>query len=282
MNPVYIGLGAWNNLSWTNRLYARSGGGEILAQYARFFNAVEGNVSFHGLPRKNVLLNWRRLTPEHFRFFFKFPRAVTHEKKLRGVRSDVSAFLSRLSAIDDRIGTLMIQLPPSFSPGHIQSLADLLQGLPTDFHYAVELRHPGFYTQRMASVLPLIDAGLCSLVTLDARAHKSQEAPQRGRPQSDGDRSQKVLTPLEVGAYPVIRFIGTVMGGNTALLKQWVRTFEAWLSEGRNPAFFAHTETDDQAPELAMQFHTELASSGLMNPSPPLKPQKSQMDLFDA
>jgi len=53
------------------------------------------------------------MTPPHFRFAVKLPRAITHDAALRGTRKLLRAFLDETAGLGDRLGVLLVQLPPS-------------------------------------------------------------------------------------------------------------------------------------------------------------------------
>jgi uncharacterized protein YecE (DUF72 family) len=57
--------------------------------------------------------------PEHFRFAVKIPKAITHEQKLHDVGWLLDSFLREVSGLGEKLGPLLVQLPPSlaFDPG---------------------------------------------------------------------------------------------------------------------------------------------------------------------
>lgn len=89
----------WANAEWRGSLYPPHAGSDgHLADYARVFSAVEGNTTFYsGAPRPETVAAWARQTPPHFRFCFKLPARLTHERRLVGVGSEVDAFLEALA-----------------------------------------------------------------------------------------------------------------------------------------------------------------------------------------
>jgi uncharacterized protein YecE (DUF72 family) len=66
---------------------------------------------------------------------------VTHEKNLVGCEEAAETFVRTMGLLDDRLGPLLLQLPPSFAVEGIGVLEDFLAGLPEGFRYAVEVRH---------------------------------------------------------------------------------------------------------------------------------------------
>src|SRR5262245_55999561 len=132
--------------SWIGRLFPPgTKHGDFLARYAEVFNTVEGNTTFYALPTPETVARWREQVPDTFRFCFKFPREITHDKLLVGAQAEVATFLARVAPLEHKLGTLMLQLPPRFGPGQLATLAQFLAALPAEFHYAVELRHDLFF-----------------------------------------------------------------------------------------------------------------------------------------
>ena len=62
-----------------------------LEAYARAFSTVEIDSTFYAAPRASVVEGWVRRTPDGFRFAAKFPKLITHDKKLDGARGDAEA-----------------------------------------------------------------------------------------------------------------------------------------------------------------------------------------------
>ena len=89
------------------------GEGEHLERYARRFPCVEINSSFYRPHRIETYARWAAMTPPHFRFAVKLPRAITHDARLRGVQKLQQEFLAQIAGLGDRMGVLLVQLPPS-------------------------------------------------------------------------------------------------------------------------------------------------------------------------
>jgi uncharacterized protein YecE (DUF72 family) len=89
---------------------------------------------------------------------------VTHEEKLVDVRSEAEGFVRTMQALEDRLGPLLLQLPPDFTVEGMGVLEGFLTALPKGPRYAVEVRHrswigsdlPGLLRERGAA-LTLVD-----------------------------------------------------------------------------------------------------------------------------
>ncbi|RYF80978.1 MAG: DUF72 domain-containing protein [Comamonadaceae bacterium] len=91
------------------------GAGSHLARHARVLNCAEVNTSFYRSHRSEVYARWAAQTPPGFRFAVKLPRSITHDLRLRGARKPLTQFLDEVSGLGDRLGVLLVQLPPSLA-----------------------------------------------------------------------------------------------------------------------------------------------------------------------
>ncbi len=131
----------------------------FLTYYSRIFNAVEIDSSFYGLPSTHTLQRWVASTPREFRFCLKMPRAITHNGVLLGVQTEMRQFVHRVQGLGDKLGVILLQFPPSFTVENVGALESLLMGLPPGVCYAVEVRHPSWYTSAKPGEEPML-AGL--------------------------------------------------------------------------------------------------------------------------
>ena len=87
--------------------------GTGLQRYATRFNAVEINTSFYRPHQRKTYERWAASTPTNFRFAVKVPKTITHERRLIDIDEPLARFLEECSALGDKLGPLLIQLPPS-------------------------------------------------------------------------------------------------------------------------------------------------------------------------
>jgi uncharacterized protein YecE (DUF72 family) len=113
MTAPTIAIAGWS----IRREHADSfdGGESHLQRYATRFNAVEINSSFYRPHKPATYARWAASVPEQFRFAVKMPRTITHNKRLRGVGDELNRFADEVSALGDRLGPILIQLPPSLA-----------------------------------------------------------------------------------------------------------------------------------------------------------------------
>lgn len=87
--------------------------GTHLQRYAAVFPAVEINSSFYRPHRVATYAKWAASVPESFRFAVKIPKTITHARRLADVESLLDTFLGEVSGLGDKLGALLVQLPPS-------------------------------------------------------------------------------------------------------------------------------------------------------------------------
>jgi uncharacterized protein YecE (DUF72 family) len=139
---LYLGTSGWSYADWEGSLYPEGlPAAARLAEYANHYATVEIDSTFYGTPRRSTVERWREIVPEGFLFAAKFPQEVTHERNLVNVRSEVEGFVHTMQALEDRLGPLLLQLPPSFTVEGMGALEDFLSTLPQGPRYAVEVRH---------------------------------------------------------------------------------------------------------------------------------------------
>jgi uncharacterized protein YecE (DUF72 family) len=90
-------------------------GSSHLERYAKRFQAVEINSSFHRSHKPAIWARWHDAVPESFRFSVKIPKAITHTARLVGTNDSVAAFLDEVSLLETKLGCLLVQLPPSLA-----------------------------------------------------------------------------------------------------------------------------------------------------------------------
>jgi uncharacterized protein YecE (DUF72 family) len=89
---------------------------------------------------------------KNFEFSIKVPETITHVKKLdveKGAIVSFEEFLDKISPlkIANKLGAILIQLPPSFTVTDFKNTENFLDNLPSGYQYAVEFRHPSWNTE---------------------------------------------------------------------------------------------------------------------------------------
>jgi uncharacterized protein YecE (DUF72 family) len=151
---LYLGTSGWSYADWEGSLYPEAlPSASRLAEYVKHFATVEIDSTFYGTPRRSAVEKWREIVPEGFLFAAKFPQEVTHEKNLVDTRSEAETFVHTMQVLEDRLGPLLLQLPPSFTVEGMGVLEDFLSTLPQGPRYAVEVRHRSWLGSDLPALL---------------------------------------------------------------------------------------------------------------------------------
>ena len=252
----------WAHQGWQGRyLPEKLGRIEQLVAYASWCNSVEGNTTFYGLPSADAIRTWAVAAPADFRFVFKLPRTITHDRRLRHAEVEVREFLDVIEPLGERARTLSVQLPASFGPNDLGVLNSFLGRLPDSHRYGVEVRHPAFFqpgatTERLEELLAEHDAEWISFDTTTLfSSPPTSEAEHEGW-------EQKPRLPRRTAAVsdePIVRYVGRDDVELTeAGWQPWLPVVADWLREGRRPTFFLHTPDNDDALWLTRRFHDQV------------------------
>ncbi|MBF0496151.1 MAG: DUF72 domain-containing protein [Deltaproteobacteria bacterium] len=138
-----------------------------LAHYVKHFNTVELNNPFYRLPKESTFAGWRDKAPAGFVFSLKASRFITHIKKLANVSEAVVTFLGRARHLQDHLGPVLFQLPPTLKRDDLL-LKDFLSSLPVDCPKVIEFRHPSWYVDTIYQMLAEHKMGFCIHDAVDA------------------------------------------------------------------------------------------------------------------
>ena len=157
----YVGCSGWHYEHWRGLYYPEElPKPQWLPFYARQFNSVELNNSFYRLPSEKAFTTWRESTPENFIFAVKLSRYITHIKRLRNLGSAVENFLSRAVLLEEKLGPLLYQLPPSMERND-ELLQSFFSSLPAGHQHVIEFRHESWIEEAVFDILRRHNVGLC-------------------------------------------------------------------------------------------------------------------------
>jgi uncharacterized protein YecE (DUF72 family) len=158
---VYVGTSGWQYRHWRGPFY-RAGLAQArwLEHYAENFATVESNNAFYRLPERTTFEAWARRTPEHFVWAVKMSRYLTHIRRLRDPEEPVNRFLERATGLGDKLGPVLLQLPPTLKVD-LGVLAATLELLAPRAKVAVEFRHSSWFSAKIRGLLEDHGAALC-------------------------------------------------------------------------------------------------------------------------
>ena len=161
MGELLLGCSGWNygdtpdKGGWVGIFYPDRNT-KRLRYYSRFFDTAEMDSifyeKFYSHMTKGTFIGMVKATPENFQFSVKVPEIITHRKRLevgKGAITDFEIFLDKTSPLknSDKLGAILLQLPPSFTVNDFKNIERFLDKLPSGYHYAVEFRHPSWKTE---------------------------------------------------------------------------------------------------------------------------------------
>lgn len=146
-----------------------------LSRYAARFDGVEINTTFYRSHRASTLGRWAEVTPDHFRFAVKAPKAITHEARLQRAGPLLAAFRTEVEPLGAKLGPLLVQLPPSlaYDGAVAEAFFSELRGL-WNGGVVCEPRHPSWFEAAADALLARHEVGR---VAADPARHPRAATP---------------------------------------------------------------------------------------------------------
>lgn len=156
-----VGTSGWRYPHWRNALYPPGlPQNRWLEHYSARFDTVESNAAFYRLPTPETFRRWGEQTPPDFVMAVKASRYLTHIRRLSSPEEPVARLLRSASALGDKLGPVLLQLPPTLR-ADAGLLARCLRCFPRDVRVAVEPRHPSWWTNEIHDLLAAHGTALC-------------------------------------------------------------------------------------------------------------------------
>jgi uncharacterized protein YecE (DUF72 family) len=150
--PVRIGTAGWNVPSLYSEAVPHAG--SHLERYAQVLNAVEINSSFYRKHQRKSYQRWARSAPSDFLFSVKIPKAITHDARLANCEPLLDSFVEEVTGLGDKLGVLLVQLPPSFSfEKHLIDLFFRALRMRITKAVVLEPRHPSWFKPDVSTLL---------------------------------------------------------------------------------------------------------------------------------
>jgi uncharacterized protein YecE (DUF72 family) len=149
---ILVGCAGWNIPRTSADEFPESG--THLARYARQLNAVEINSSFYRPHRIGTYQRWADSTPAGFRFAVKIPKQITHVQRLIEVDGLIEQFLSETQGLGEKLGAILVQLPPSLTfESPVAEAAFAALRARTIVPIVCEPRHPSWFAPDAESMM---------------------------------------------------------------------------------------------------------------------------------
>lgn len=226
-----IGTSGWSYDNWVGDFYPKgTGKSDMLEYYVQQFDSVEINATFYRLPFENMVKGWRNKAHDNFSYSVKGSRQITHYNKMQDVEEYLTKFLGRIKKLEEALGTIFWQFPPSFKK-NVARLKNFLDLLPAEFSYAFEFRHTSWLDEEIYELLNQHDSAIVW--------------------QSSGKFPDDCTSTAD---FIYIRFHGLEGGYKYSYtqedLKPWAEIVQKYMEEGRD-AHLYFNNTGGNAPESA-------------------------------
>lgn len=158
---IYVGTSGYSYKEWKGSFYPEKlAAKDMLPYYASKLPAVELNNTFYRLPQRSMVESWKAQVPEGFRFSVKASQRITHFKRLKDAADETKYMLETVSALDDRLGVVLYQLPPNMKKD-LERLETFLKLLPPNPPATFEFRHPTWFDDDVLQLLRNENRALC-------------------------------------------------------------------------------------------------------------------------
>lgn len=241
---VYIGGVLWSDEGFVGTIYPdRAKATNYSKYYTRQFNTIELNSSHYRIPDIQKVQKWYEEAPSDFKFCPKIPQAISHSRNLIEALDYVNEFQYSFNALQHKLGTSFLQLPPHFAPNRLNELLDFLDKCSIR-NLAIELRHPQWFTEQTA------------LNTLSNYLYKNNMSLVL----TDTPTRRDVLHMRQTNKTAFIRFNANDKHATDYVrINQWINRLYNWLQLGLETIyFFIHTPTQTTMPELVTYFIQQL------------------------
>jgi uncharacterized protein YecE (DUF72 family) len=241
---VWIGTSGWQYRDWRGRFYPPklpvSG---WLEAYAGAFATVESNAAFYRLPERRTFADWAARTPPDFVMAVKVSRYLTHIRRLREPAEAVARFVDRVAGLGDKVGPVLLQLPPQMRCD-ADRLDAALAEFPAELRVAVEFRHATWFVDEIRALLTERGAALCL-----------------------ADRRGPLTPSWRTASWTYLRFHEGRAAPSPCYGRTALRTWAQRLADGWGPAAdcFVYFNNDPRgcAPRDAARFARVVAAAGL-------------------
>ena len=235
---VCIGCAKWGRKEWLGKIYPlKTREKDFLQHYVQHYNSIELNATHHKLYGAAAIGKWKQKAAEKdFLFCPKMYKGVTHYGNLKTKKFLTNEFLRGVTAFEENLGPVFVQVNERFSPKRRKELFDFLAGLPKDIQFFLEVRHPAWFAE------PAMEKEMFE--TLSALKMGAVITDTAGR----RDCAHMRLTIPKT----FIRYVGNSLHPTDfKRIDAWVERMKHWLDNGLQELyFFMHMHDEATSPEL--------------------------------
>lgn len=267
---VYVGCAKWGRTEWVGKIYPpKTKEKDFLQHYVEHYNCIELNATHYKIYGEAGIRKWaEKAKGKDFKFCPKMYQGVTHRGSLKGKDFLTNEFFRGITAFEEHLGPVFIQVSDTFSPKRKSELFDYLASLPKDLQFFLEVRHPDWFGKEkeredMFSFLTEHNMGAVITDTAGRRdcAHMHLTIPKA-----------------------FIRYVGNSLHPTDyPRIDAWVDRMKYWLQKGMSGLyFFMHMHDEATSPELTVYLVDKMNQEcGLNLIKPKFIDKPKQGGLFD-
>ena len=190
-----------------------------------------------------------------FLFCPKMYKGVTHFGSLKGKDFISNEFLRGVTAFENHLGPIFVQVSDSFSPKRKEELFTYLKSLPTDLQFFLEVRHPDWFAKEKdrEDMFEFLRENNVGAVVTDTAGRR--------------DCAHMYLTLPKT----FIRYVGNSLHPTDyTRIDAWVKRMKYWLDKGMEELyFFMHMHDEAKSPELTVYLINKVNKECGLNLKPP-------------
>jgi len=233
--PILVGTSGFAYKEWKGIFYPPDlPAKKYLSYYAQQFPTTEINNTFYRMPTAKLCEDWYAEVPYDFHFTLKVSQRITHFKRLKNIDDEMNFFLQSAAALKEKLGPLLVQLPPNFKKD-TGVLEDFLVRFAAKGKLAFEFRHESWFADDVYDVLRR------HKTTLGVVEKESGEGPDAPREVT----GSFVYMRLRKGEYSKDEMLDWA---------KWIR--------GQSIPVYCYLKHDDSAPVLARELLAALEETG--------------------
>jgi uncharacterized protein YecE (DUF72 family) len=222
-NKILIGTSGFSYPEWKGVFYPEDlPSKKYLSFYADHFKTTEINNTFYRIPTYQLTESWYGDVPADFSFTLKLGQVITHRRKLKNAESEMERFLDGSTGLKEKLGTILVQLPPYFRKD-FDVLKTFLEAYSQRARLAFEFRHETWYSQE---IYELLKKHTCALAVVEAEEQSAVREV----------TGNFIYMRLRKGDY------------NKKELKEWAD----WIQK-QEVEVYCYLKHDEKAPVLARQ-----------------------------
>jgi len=237
---VFTGCGKWGREEWVGNIFPEgTKPKDYLKEYINHFNSVELNSTFYSIKKSNLVSWAETANGKDFRFCPKFPRRISHIKRLNEVEDLTDYFVEYCLNFGNNLGPAFLQMPDNFAPKYLDKLAVYLEKIPDEFPMQIELRHQDWYKEPAFT-----------------EVHDLLQGLKKGFVITDTAGRRDVIHQRLTNPVAFIRFNGYGLHETDfQRMDDWAVRLKSWIDYGlKEIYFFAHQAEELDTPKTCAYF----------------------------